>query len=76
MVCGRETFRSTSEWIEETQATNALFVVVRSVDSATMDMGVGYAGLEKFFDILDMPVMTRKTFLKHQMSSVMQACVL
>ena len=55
-----------SDRIGETQASNSLFVVVRSVVSATMDMGVGYAGLEKFSRYLDMPVMTRNTLLKHQ----------
>ena len=55
-----------SDQIGETQATNSPFVVMWSVISATMDMGAGYAGLEKFSRYLDMPVMTRNTFLKHQ----------
>ena len=76
MVCGLETFCTScdtvlnstlsSDRIGETQATNSPFVVVRSVVSATMDMGVGYAGLEKFSRYLDMPVMTRNTFIRHQ----------
>ena len=76
MVCGLETYCTScdtvlnltlsSDRIGETQASNSLFVVVRSVVSATMDMGVGYAGLEKFSRYLDMPMMTRNTFLKHQ----------
>ena len=33
---------------------------------ATMDMGVRYAGLEKFSCYLDMPVMTRNNFIKYQ----------
>ena len=76
MVCGLETYCTScdtvlnstlsSDRIGETQASNSPFVVVRSVVSATMDMGVGYAGLEKFSRYLDMPMMTRNTFLKHQ----------
>ena len=76
MVCGLETFCTScntvlnstlsSDRIGETQATNSSFIVVRPVVSATMDMGVRYAGLEKFSRYLDMPVMTRNIFLKHQ----------
>ena len=76
MVCGLETFCTScdkvlsstlsSDRIGEIQMTKSPFVVLRSVVSATMDMGVGYAGLVKFSRYLDMPVMTRNTFLKHQ----------
>ena len=45
---------------------NFLFVVLRSVVSAMMDMGVGYAGVVKFSRYLNIPVMTKNMFLKHQ----------
>ena len=77
MVFGLETFCTScdkvlsltlsSDCIGEIQATNSPFVVLRSVVSATMDMGVGYAGLVKFSRYFDMPVMTRNTFFKCQL---------
>ena len=40
-------------------------LVIRSVISATMDMGVGNAGLVKLGRHLDMNVPTGKTYVKH-----------
>ena len=46
-------------------ASNAPFVVMCSVVSATMDMGVGYGGLVKLCRHLDMNVMINKTYARH-----------
>ena len=49
----------------ETIANSKSHVVVRSAVSATMDMGVGHAGLMKFCRYMDMPVMHHSTYHSH-----------
>ena len=47
------------------KSSSAPFVVVRSLVSATMDMGVGHSGLIKLCRHVDMPVMHHSTFNTH-----------
>jgi len=47
------------------KSSSAPFVVVRSLVSATMDMGVGHSGLVKLCRHMDMPAMHHSTFNTH-----------
>ena len=54
-----------SDRLGGTSASNAPFVVTRSVVAATVDMGVGRGGLVKLCRHLDMNAMTTKTYTSH-----------
>ena len=54
-----------SDRLASATAANAPFVVTRSMVSATMDMGVGLAGLQKLCRHLDMSCMNATTFAAH-----------
>ena len=75
MVCELQTYcTSCEETINTTQSSDRIggiksssapFVVTRSAVAATVDAGVGHAGLVKFCRYLDMPVVHHKTYQKH-----------
>ena len=55
----------TSDRIDRSTAGNAPFIVLRQAVAASMDMGVGHAGLVKLCRFLDMKPMTHTSFTKH-----------
>lgn len=55
----------TSDRIEGSTAGNVPFSVVRQAVAASMDMGVGHAGLVKLCRFLDMKPLTHTSFTKH-----------
>ena len=57
-----------SDRLDRSTAGNAPFVVVRQAVAATMDMGVGHAGLMKLCRFLDMMPMTQATYTKHMLA--------
>ena len=57
-----------SDRIDGSTAKNASFVVVRQAVAATMDMGVGHAGLTKLCRFLDMVPMSQTTYMKHMLA--------
>ena len=57
-----------SDRIDGSTAKNAPFVVVRQAVAATMDMGVGHAGLTKLCRFLDMVPMSQSTYMKHMLA--------
>ena len=75
LVCKMETYCATCEDVISSThssdriggtAGNLPFVVVRSVVSASMDMGVGYSGIVKLCQYLDMNTITHTTFATHR----------
>ena len=54
-----------SDRVGASQSTKVPFTVTRSAVLATMDMGVGNAGLMKFCRCLDTPAMHHKTYSTH-----------
>ena len=73
LVCGLETFCTSCQAVlNETLSSDELdgpgnkpHVVTRQVVAASMDMGVGHAGVVKLCRYLDMPSLHHKTFGKH-----------
>ena len=75
VVCTLETHcTSCGEILNKTYSSNRIgglksssapFVVVRSLVSATMDMGVGHSGLVKLCRHIDMPAMHHSSFNTH-----------
>ena len=75
LVCQLETFCSscdsivnsvtTSDRLDKENAANTAFVVTRSAVAATMDMGVGHAGLVKLCRYLDMAPTHHSTYSTH-----------
>ena len=57
-----------SDRLDSSTAGNAPFVVVRQAVAATMDMGVGHAGLTKLCRFLDMVPMSHATYDKHMLA--------
>ena len=55
----------TSDRIEGSTAGNVPFFVVRQAVAASMDMGVGHAGLVKLCRFLDIKPLTHTSFTKH-----------
>ena len=55
----------TSDCIEGSTAGNVPFFVVRQAVAASMDMGVGHAGLVKLCRFLDIKPLTHTSFTKH-----------
>ena len=55
----------TSDCIEGSTAGNVPFFVVRQAVAASMDMGVGHAGLVKLCRFLDIRPLTHTSFMKH-----------
>ena len=78
MVCCLETFCTecgavlnstlSSDRLVSPAAGNAPFVVSRQVVAATMDMGVGHAGLVKLCRFLDMEPMHHSSYAKHMVA--------
>ena len=75
LVCLFETYCTTcgavlnstlsSDRIDEEKAGNVHFVVVRQAVAATMDMGVGHAGLVKLCRFMDMEPLQHKSYSRH-----------
>ncbi|KAK2180843.1 hypothetical protein NP493_423g02053 [Ridgeia piscesae] len=75
LVCLLETYCTTcgavlnstlsSDRVEEEKAGNVPFVVVRQAVAATMDMGVGHAGLVKLCRFMDMEPLQHKSYSRH-----------
>ena len=75
LVCLFETYCTTcgavlnstlsSDRIDEEKAGNVPFVVVRQAVAATMDMGVGHAGLVKLCRFMDMEPLQHKSYSRH-----------
>ncbi|MEG7523809.1 MAG: hypothetical protein M3H12_12015, partial [Chromatiales bacterium] len=75
LVCMFETYCTTcgavlnsslsSDRIDKDKAGNVPFVVVRQAVAATMDMGVGHAGLVKLCRFMDMAPLHHKSFSRH-----------
>ena len=75
LVCQLETFCSscdtivnsitTSDRLDKENAANTAFVVTRSAVAATMDMGVGHAGLVNLCRYLDMALTHHSTYSTH-----------
>ena len=57
-----------SDRIDGSTAKNAPSVVVRQAVAATMDMGVGHAGLTKLCRFLDMVPMSQSTYMEHMLA--------
>ena len=55
----------TSDRIDGSSSGNVPFVVVRQAVAASMDMGVGHAGLIKLCRFLDMKPLTQTSYTKH-----------
>ena len=55
----------TSDRIDGSSSGNVHFVVVRQAVSASMDMGVGHAGLIKLCRFLNIKPLTHTSYLKH-----------
>ena len=78
MVCCLETFCTecgtvlnstlSSDRLDNSTAGNVPFVVSRQVVAATMDMGVGHAGLVKLCRFLDMEPMHHSSYNKHMLA--------
>ena len=75
LVCKLETYCVTcDEVINSTHSSDRIggtagnlpFVVTRSVVSASMDMGVGYSGIVKLCQYLDMKAITHTSFATHR----------
>ena len=54
-----------SDRIDEEKAGNVPFVVVHQAVAATMDMGVGHAGLVKLCCFMDMEPLQHKSYSRH-----------
>ena len=75
LVCLFETYCTTcgavlnstlsSDRIDEEKAGNVPFVVVRQAVAATMDMGLGHAGLVKLCRFMDMEPLQHKSYSRH-----------
>ena len=57
-----------SDRLDEATAGNAPFTVVRQAVAATMDMGVGHAGLVKLCRFFDMVPMHHSSYIKHMLA--------
>ena len=57
-----------SDRLDEATARNAPFTVVRQAVAATMDMGVGHAGLVKLCRFFDMVPMHHSSYIKHMLA--------
>ena len=57
-----------SDRLDNSTAGNVPFVVSRQVVAATMDMGVGHAGLVKLCRFLDMEPMHHSSYNKHMLA--------
>ena len=75
MVCAYETWCiEYSSVINSTlssdrlDGSNASFVAARQTVAATMDMGVGHAGLTKLCWFLDLVLMSQATYTKHMLA--------
>ena len=54
-----------SDRVDDEKAGNVPFVVVRQAVAATMDMGVGHAGLVKLCRFMDMEPLQHKSYSRH-----------
>ena len=64
-TCGVLNSTLSSDRIYEEKAGNVPFVVVRQAVAATMDMGVGHAGLVKLCRFMDMEPLQHKSYSRH-----------